>query len=273
MAARGPEFAVIEQVAKDLKTARDLGLRTTAHISGGGTIVAMQKAGLLGPDITHVHLLRATDEEIKMIKDSGGSASISPPGEEWKTPWQGDPPATARLVRNGIVPSLSIDSETFAAGDMFTTMRGALGAGRYAVSHPPEDEHVAAPPDPRQWHPANVIPMQMILEMATAAGAVPCGLEGQVGTLTPGKQADIVALRADHLNYFPINKAVDAVVVAADTACIDSVFVAGKPVKFNGKWVNEALVKRVKRLALASRDYLMSKGGTSLPEGLRPKTV
>ena len=272
MAARGPEFAVMEQVAKDLKTARDLGLQTTAHISGGGTIVAMQQAGLLGPDITHVHLLKATDEEIKMLKDSGGTTSVSPPGEEWKVPWQGDPPATARLVRNGVIPSLSIDSETFAAGDMFSTMRGALGAGRYAVSHPPADEHVEAPADPRQWHPANVIPMQMILEMATVHGAKPCGLDGQVGTISPGKQADLVMFNTNNLLFYPINKAVDAVVVAADTSCIDAVFVAGKAVKYNGKLVNQAQLNRVRQQAMASRDYLLAKGGTSLPDGLRPKT-
>jgi 5-methylthioadenosine/S-adenosylhomocysteine deaminase len=273
MAARGPEFAVMEQVAKDLKTARDLGLQTTAHISGGGTIVAMQKAGLLGPDITHVHLLRATNEEVQMLKDSGGTASVSPPGEEWKTPWQGDPPATARLVRNGVIPSLSIDTEAFAVGDMFSTMRGTLGSSRYAVSHPAENEGVQAPPDPRQWHPANVIPMQMILEMATVHGAKPCGLDGKVGTISPGKEADLVLLDTNNLLFYPINKAVDAVVVAADTSCVDAVFVAGKAVKYNGKLVNQAQVSRVRKLAMASRDYLLAKGGVTLPDGLRPKTV
>jgi 5-methylthioadenosine/S-adenosylhomocysteine deaminase len=273
MAARGPEFATIEQVAKDLKTARDLGLHTTAHISGGGPIVAMHKAGLLGPEITHVHLLKATDEEIGMLKDSGGTASVSPPGEEWKTPWQGDPPATARLVRHGVVPSLSIDSETFAAGDMFSTMRGALGAGRYAVSHPPEAEHVEAPADPRQWHPANVLPMQMVLEMATVCGAAPCGLEGKVGTISPGKEADLVLFDATNLLFYPINKAVDAIVVAADTSCVSAVFVAGKAVKFNGKLVNRAQADRARKLAMTSRDYLLDKAGIALPDGLRPRTV
>jgi cytosine/adenosine deaminase-related metal-dependent hydrolase len=152
-------------------------------------------------------------------------------------------------------------------------MRSALGAGRYAVSHPPEDEHIATPENLREWHPASVIPMALILDMATVAGAAPLGLENQVGTLTPGKAADLILLRADHLNYYPINKAVDAVVVAADTGCIDAVFVAGKAVKYNGRIVNDALVRRARKLALQSRDYLMAKAGIALPEGLHPRTA
>jgi cytosine/adenosine deaminase-related metal-dependent hydrolase len=267
MAARGPSFSVLEQVTRDFKTARDLGIQITAHISGR-SITDLHKAGLLGPDLTHVHVLTATNDEVKMIKDSGGSVSVSPPGEEWKTPWQGDPPATARLVRNGVIPSLSIDTEAFAVGDMFSTMRGTLGAGRYAASHPAENEGVQPPAEPNRWHPANVIPMQMILEMATVHGARPCGLDGQVGTITPGKQADLVLLNTNSLQFYPINKAVDAVVVAADTSCVDAVFVAGRAVKYNGRLVNQAQVNRVRKQAMASRDYLLAKANVASPAGL-----
>jgi cytosine/adenosine deaminase-related metal-dependent hydrolase len=266
MAARGPEFAVMEQVGKDLKTARDLGLRTTMHVVGGGSLVALDKAGLMGPDIDYVHLMKVTDQEAKLIKDSGGSASISPTMELKGTPWRGEPPAAARLLRNDVVPSLSADSESGSPGDMFSMVRVALLTGRYAASNPAES--VAPPSDPAQWNAASVIPLRRALEMATIAGARSLGLEREIGSLTPGKAADVLLLDARRLNHFPLNDAIGAVVMAADTGSIDAVFVAGKPVKFGGRLLDQAMVERARRLASESRDWLFAKAGLALPDGL-----
>jgi cytosine/adenosine deaminase-related metal-dependent hydrolase len=272
MAGRGPSFAVMEQVARDLATARDLGLHTTMHVGGGGPIFDMYKAKMLGSDITWVHLLTATDEEIEAIKDSGCTTSVSPTGEEWHTPWRGPTPATMRLLSHGITPSLSPDTEAFGAGDMFSVMRGALGSARYAASNPP-DPNAQPPVPPQQYNNAKAIPIRKILEMATVAGAAPVEREGQIGTLGQGKQADIVLLRMSSLNYFPVNDAAAAVVMSADTGCVDAVFVAGKAVKFNGKLVNQALAIRARQLALESRNWLYAKAGISPPDGLQKQKV
>lgn len=268
MGARGPEFAVIEQVAKDLALARELGLQTTMHTGGGDGILAMHQAKLTGPDITYVHLHNAKDDALKVVSDTGGTVSISALNEEWKTPWRGNAAATVRLLRHGILPSLSVDTETVVPGDIFSSMRGTLGSARYAASN---DPGTPAPANPRQWNSASVVSTRKILEMATVAGAAPLGLQGQVGTLTPGKQADIVLFRASHLNYFPVNDAIGAIVVAADTGSVDAVFVAGKALKLNGRLVNTALVNRARRVAIESRDYLFAKAGIPVPEGLRTR--
>jgi 5-methylthioadenosine/S-adenosylhomocysteine deaminase len=270
MAARGPEFAVMDQVGKDLKIARDLGLKTTMHVAGSEGIIGMHKAGLAGPDITYVHLQNANDEAVKMIKETGGTVSISPLNEEWKTPWRGNPPATVRLLKHGLLPSIS-DTETVVPGDMFSNMRGTLGAARYSASNP--EAEAPAPATPQAWNPASVVSARQVLEMATIAGAAPLGLDAQVGPLAPGRQADLILLRANHLNFFPVNDAIGAIVVAADTGSVDAVFVAGKAVKFNGTLVNEALVKRARQRAMESRDYLFAKAGIDLPAGLRAKKV
>ena len=270
MAARGPTFAVMEQVARDLETARDLGINSTMHGNGGGAIAGMQKAGIkLGPDITYVHWANVTNEELDLIKSSGGTVSISPLGESWHSRWQEKPPATMRFLRAGIKPSLSVDTEAFAPGDMFSTMKGTLGIARYSAANPDPADAVAAPTDIPNWNPSSVIPARTVLELATIAGARPLGLDGQVGALSPGMQADILCLRASHLHHFPLNDAVGMVVMAADTASVDAVFVAGKAVKFNGRLVNDALVQRAKRLALESREYLLEKSGLSIAAGLR----
>ena len=266
MAARGPEYAVMEQVAKDLVTARDLGLHSTMHTGRGEGIVAMHEAKMTGPDITYVHLQNAADDALKIMKDTGGKASVSTLNEEWKTPWRGPTAATARLMRMGIVPSISVDTETVVPGDIFSHMRGTLQSARYGASNDPAQ---TAPANPRDWNPANLVPASKVFEMATSAGAGPLGLEGRVGTLAPGMQADFVMFRASHPNYYPVNHAVNAIVVAADTSCVEAVFVAGKAVKFNGKLVNETLVRRARRLAAESGDYLFEKAGMAISAELR----
>lgn len=272
MAGRGPTFAVMDQVAKDLATGRDLGLHTTMHVGGGGPILEMANAKMLGPDITWVHLLTATDAEIEALKAAGCTTSVSPAGEEWHTPWRGPTPATIRLLGHGITPSLSPDTEAFGPGDMFAVMKAALGSARYAAANPP-DANAQLPGPPQQFNGANQIPIRKILEMATVAGAAPVELDGKAGTLTPGKFADIVLLRMSSLNYFPVNEPAAAIVMSADTSCVDAVFVNGKAVKFNGKLVDQALEKRARRLALQSRNWLYEKAGMTPPDGLQDEKV
>lgn len=266
MAARGPNYAVMEQVTRDLATARELGLHSTMHTGTGEGILAMHAAKLTGPDITYVHLQSAGDDALQIIKDTGGKTSVSVLNEEWKTPWRGPIAATARLLRLGMLPSISVDTETVVPGDMFSHMRGVLQSARYGASNDPGQP---VPGNPRAWNPAELVPASRVLSMATIGGAPVLGYGDQVGTLAPGKAADLVMFRASHPNYYPVNDAVKAIVVGADTSCVEAVFVAGRAVKFNGRLVNQALVARARKLAGESRDYLFAKAGFSVSDELR----
>src|SRR6185312_16161376 len=105
----------------DLGLARDLDLRVTMHVGDGSygrlrPVEWMHRNNLTGEHITYVHCNTIADDEIAMIADSGGSASVSADietqmGHGW--------PATGRLLDVGIRPSLSIDVCTSNAGDMF----------------------------------------------------------------------------------------------------------------------------------------------------------
>jgi len=77
-----------------------------------------------------------------------------------------------------------------------------------------------------------------VLEFATIEGARTIGLSHKTGSLTPGKEADLITLRTDRLNVFPLNDPIGAVVVGADTGNVDSVFVAGRAMKRNGQLLN-----------------------------------
>ena len=83
-----------------------------------------------------------------------------------------------------------------------------------------------------------------------------CGLEERTGSLTPGKQADVVILRCDHTNTYPIIDPVSTVVLQADTRNIETVFVAGEVLKRDGTLV-DADLRRARDLAASSLDYLL----------------
>lgn len=265
MAGRGPDFAVIEQVKRDLQIARELGIRTTIQIGFAqpGGIAAMKSAGLLGPDITHVHVHDSTEDELQMILDSGGTTSISPLDEMMRVRWRRTLPPVMSTIGKGLVVSLSVDSESTSDGSMFSIMRNALAVGRIQASNPNDQR-----PEPANFSAAAIITTQMVLNMATLEGAKTLGKERTIGSISVGKDADLMLLRADDLSFYPLIDPVSAIVVAADKACVDAVFVAGKPLKYNGKLVDEALVQRAQRLAVASRDYLFEKGGYKMPVGL-----
>jgi len=106
-----------------------------------------------------------------------------------------------------------------------------------------------------------------VLAFATIDGARTCGLEDRVGSITPGKQADLILLRRDALNLTPLNEPSGSVVLAAGPKNVDTIFVAGKMVKKEGKLINCDL-ERVSRLATDSRNHLFRTAG--IPVGAMP---
>ena len=67
-----------------------------------------------------------------------------------------------------------------------------------------------------------------LLEFATIEGARANGMESKTGSLTPGKEADVIMLRTDKPNIFPINDPIGAVVWGMDTSNVDSVLSAAR---------------------------------------------
>ena len=96
-------------------------------------------------------------------------------------------------------------------------------------------------------NPPKFLTVREVLEFATVEGARANGLERKVGTLTPGKEADIILLRTDRLNVMPMNNAVGAVVTSMGAQNVDTVLIAGKVMKRNGKLVGVDL-DRITRL-------------------------
>ena len=95
-------------------------------------------------------------------------------------------------------------------------------------------------------NPPKFLTVREVLEFATIEGARANGLEKKIGTLTPGKEADIILLRTDLLNVMPMNNAVGAVVTSMTAQNVDTVLIAGKVMKRDGKLVGVDMNKVAK---------------------------
>ena len=252
LAARAPGNVTPEVAKHDWDLARELGIRISVHVGMRLTgvhvnhVLGMRDLGIMGPDTTYIHCTDSTDEELDLIAETGGTASIASYVELLMG--HGRPP-TGRLLERGVRPSLSVDVVSSVPGEMFTQMRTALVYERILAFTDTPDEPFA----PTLTH-------RDVLEFATIEGARACGFDDKVGSIARGKQADLVQLRTDRINVAPLIDPVTSAVVFADTSNIDSVFVAGKAVKRDGELVGHDL-GRVFGLLDQSRDYLLTQAG------------
>ncbi len=250
LALRGPDFTQPEINQHDFAMARELDVPITMHIGAQGGaaegVLKLRRAGLLGADINHVHMTISSDEEMRLVADSGGTASVTPIAEMMMGVGA---PVTGRLLKAGVRPGLGIDTITGSNGDMFSQMRSALAMERMT-----EASTVWAK---GEAYSSVGLSARQALEAATIDAARTLWLDSKSGSLTPGKQADVVLIRADDLNMAPVldaKAAVSAIVMNADTANVDSVFVAGSPLKRGGRMLAD--VDRARTLAAASHARL-----------------
>ena len=243
--------------ADQWRFAREQGLRTYVHAGNGfgpgwavDDAIKLGEAGLMGPNLVFIHFTRATEAQIRRVKDTGGSLSIAAPVE--LAMGHGMPPIQQALDA-GLRPSLSTDVETSMTADMFTQMRSILTIQRALIT----ERAVAGEED----LPARLTAREVV-ELATVEGARASALGSEIGTLTPGKQADIILLRADLTNTLPLNDAFGAVVTGMDTRNVDTVIIGGTVRKAGGQLVGVDL-GHLWDQAAASRDYLYAKLGWS----------
>jgi 5-methylthioadenosine/S-adenosylhomocysteine deaminase len=160
-------------------------------------------------------------------------------------------PPIQRALDHGIRPSLSADVETEIPSEFFTQMRAVFTLQRMLLLARQRAGETSLP---------NLLTVREAIEFATIEGARDNHLDHKVGTLTPGKEADIIMLRMDQINVMPVNNVYGAVVLGMDTSNVDTVLIGGKLRKSKGKLVGVDL-NRVGRLAHQSRDYVVSKAG------------
>jgi cytosine/adenosine deaminase-related metal-dependent hydrolase len=241
----------VRALASEWARAREAGLRIHAHAGSRGwergAISEMAEAGLLGDDVTLAHLSELDDADADALAASGASVTMAPSSE--MAAGLGPPPIQ-QLIDRDVRPGLGVDDERVAPGDLFAQMRAAISLQHATVF----DRKLAGKAGlPRLMSTRDVI------RFATIDGARVAGLGGITGSLEPGMQADVVVLRTDRPNVFPINDPIGAVVWGMDTSNVDWVFVAGHVVMREG--VLEADVERARILATEARRRVADTSG------------
>jgi len=249
---------------KHWAAARDVGAPITVHVNGTDQLLPLAK--LMGPDVTYIHCCNLSPKEWSLIADTGGGVSIAGPIE--MEMGHGVPPFQQVLDRK-IPLALSNDVETEIPTEFFTQMRTAFflqrmlvfqrerareagerarEAGEHAREAGEHAREAGAPP---------LMTVKQVVEVATLGGARVNHLDRTVGSLTPGKAADVILLRADAVNVMPLNHAYGAIVLGMDTSNVDTVFVGGQLKKYKGALVGVD-VASLRRQAEQSRDWLLT---------------
>jgi cytosine/adenosine deaminase-related metal-dependent hydrolase len=248
LAILGPHYSTYDVAAHDFRLARELGLIASMHCAGAEARTPdgwdrLAAEGLLGDNNNIVHGQNLTDAQLGMMLERGVTFSLTPETEMT----QGHGFAiTGRLRALGSQPSLGVDLESSISGDMFTVARMAMASQR-AFDNEASKRAAGKLPD------TTTITTREALAWITVEGARMLKMAHRIGTLTPGKQADLVVIRADDLNMCPVHDAVTSVVTQTSLANVESVMIAGRWKKRDGRMLAGDLAARKQALAASGR--------------------
>jgi cytosine/adenosine deaminase-related metal-dependent hydrolase len=230
----------------DWAIAREVGAPITVHVNGTNELLPAARA--MGPDLTYIHCPNLSEAEWQLIASTGGNVSISAPIE---MEMGHGVPAIQQALDHGIRPSLSVDVETEMPSELFTQMRTVFILQRMLLLARERAGETNLP---------GLLRVRDVVEFATIEGARDNRLDHRTGSLTPGKEADIIMLGMNAINVMPVNDAYGAIVLGMDTSNVETVLIGGKIKKWKGKLVGVDL-DRVSRLAHRSRDRIVSNAG------------
>jgi cytosine/adenosine deaminase-related metal-dependent hydrolase len=244
------------------KLGRELAIPIASHIVGSfgmgpefDAIAKGQRAVRFGSDNLFIHMTGMSDLSWQAVKDAGAGVSLAVPIE--MNMRHGMPPILKTLAM-GISPSLSVDVEVTLTADMFTQMRTTMALQKAFVNQMALDSgNPAGLPE--------LLTTRDVLRFATMEGAKDLKLDHKIGSLTPGKEADIIILDATAINVAPLNNVPGAVVSLMDRTNVETVIVAGKVRKWKGKLLDVDL-NHLRRLLEASRDDIFAAAG--VPQNL-----
>jgi len=239
--AYGPELA---------RTAADLGIGVSVDAVFGEAssraVLSWAGHGILGPDVTLIHATGLTAEAWKAMGESGTTVALAPTSDA-QIGLETAIPAVDEALAVGIRPGLSIDVEVALASDLFTQMRALLAIQRMRAVNAAYGT----------GGELSRITTRDVLDFATLQGARTNGLGDVTGSLTVGKKADLLVVRAEDLNNMPLNDPIGTLVLGSDARNITAVFVDGQPRKWDGQVLDVDLTALRAEVA-ASRDHVLN---------------
>lgn len=227
------EFKSADEAQEEIRRARSLGPKRLSMHAGMGAmqvgrqfIKTLHHEGLLAEDCLFVHGGGFDDTDLRMLADSGCAISATPDTEMQMGMGH---PVALRYAAAGGRPALGIDIVSNIGGDMFSQMRLQLQAQR---------AYLNAQIELKDGMPGKVtVPTRSVLELATIGGARALGMDSRIGSITPGKDADIVLIDSSAINMTPVIDPVASVVFYANPSNVHTVLVRGEIVKRAGELV------------------------------------
>lgn len=236
------------------KVGRELDLPIALHVVGtfgmAPTFDELARTGRFGADNIFIHMTGMSDEAWRIAAGAGSHVSLAVPIEMHMR--HGAPPFQKALDL-GMSVSLSSDVECTMSADFFTQMRGLITLQRMHVNE--------AALGGSEDHP-DLMRCIDAIRHATIEGAKGLKLDHKTGSLTPGKDADIILLDAEAINVAPLNNVPGAVVTLMERSNVDTVMVAGRIRKWRGKLLGHDIDK-LRRDLEASRDHVFEKSGVA----------
>lgn len=261
LAILGPQLSVWEVCEADFKLARDMALIASMHVSGPllaeDGFERLAAAGLLGPHINVVHGNALSDARLALLVEAGVQFTLTP---EIEMQMGFGEPLTSRLCKLGGNISLGSDIESATAGDMFGVTRMTLQAARHADNLAAIAQNGASPQ-------TISIPVREALYWATMGGAKMLGLDDRIGSLSPGKQADIVLLDTRTPNMSPVIDVPSSILFHAGVGNVDTVMVAGKLRKAGGVLVGQPANGAFEELAVVSNRLIAAFNAGNAEQG------
>ena len=252
--AEAAHFATARQYGIGISCDGVYGLATPMR-SGNWTqrLRELAASGELGPDVTLIHCTGLSTEMFELVAEHGVAVTLAPFTDACSRGTADSVSPIQKVLDHGLLErtSLSTDADHLEPSHLFAQMRTVLIIQRMLANQRWQAGDPAAPATMRA---------RDVLTMATRGGARAVGLANRIGTLTPGKDADLITIRYGDLSLGPLTNAVGSIVLGADPANVDTVMIRGEIRKRHGKLVgvDEAAVMR--RL-LASRDYIAATAG------------
>lgn len=252
MAVLGPDFSTWDVTEHDFRLAKEFDLLVSAHVWGASNRMnhngysKLSKLKLLDKRHNLVHGVYLKERELKTVLDSGASITVTP---EVELQMGHGAPLTGAIRNLGYRPSIGVDVESNISGDMFTVIRMTLQSQRnldnQRINRETKGPAVNLTISPRE-----------ALEWATINNAKALGLGDKVGSLTPGKEADIILINTNDLNLFPVHNPLESIIFHANGSNVDTVMVGGKVLKQNGKLKYRNIEKKKELLARSGRRIL-----------------
>jgi cytosine/adenosine deaminase-related metal-dependent hydrolase len=202
----------LNEVKREARVARDLSKRyQVLFLQDGHTRGTVKYAndvlGLLGPDVILSHATNLTDQEIKLLASTGTRVSHNPSSV---FSMNGRCPVT-ELIDAGA--NVMLGSDGVAPDRSFDMFRHMFQATRYHRFY---------------FHDAKVLPAGKVLEMTTIDAAKALGMETEIGSLEPGKKADIILVDWFKPHLVPMNMPVYRMVYYASGEDVATVIVDGR---------------------------------------------